>query len=66
MCLLIQYSLNSALSMSLLTIHLSTLGNSVAITSRLCFLSCLIICFSRNLIGSLLGVSDMECHQSFL
>ena len=65
MCLLVQYSLNSSLSMSSLAIHLSMLGNSVAIISKLYFLSCLMICFSRNLIGPLSGVSSMECHQSF-
>ena len=65
MCLLVQYSLDSSLSMSSLAIHLSTLGKSIAITSKLCFQSCLMICFSRNLIGPLSNVSFIECHQSF-
>ena len=65
MCLLVQYSLDSSLSMSSLAIHLSMLGNFVAIISKLYFLLCLMICFSRNLIGPLSGVSSMECHQSF-
>ena len=65
MCLLVQYSLDSSLSMSSLAIHLSMLGKSVAIISKLCFLSCLMICFSRNLIEPFSGVSSMECHQSF-
>ena len=65
MCLLVQYSLDSLLSMSLLAIHLSMLGKSVAIISKLYFLSYLMICFSRNLIGPLSGVSSMECHESF-
>ena len=65
MCLLVQYSLDSLLSMSSLAIHLSIIGNSVAITSKLYFLSSLMICFSRNLIGPLSGVSSIECHQSF-
>ena len=65
MCLLVQYSLYSSLSISSLAIHLSMLENSVAIISKLYFLSCLMICFSRNLIGPLSGVSSMECHQSF-
>ena len=65
MCLLVQYSLDSSLSMSSLAIHLSMLRNSIAIISKLYFLSCLMICFSRNLIGPLFGVSSMECHQSF-
>ena len=55
--MLVQYSLDSLLSMSSLAIHLSILGNFVAITSRLYFLSCLMICFSKNLIGPLSGVS---------
>ena len=65
MCLLVQYSLDSSLSMSSLVIHLSILRKSVAIISILYFLSCLMICFSRNLIGPLSGVSSMKCHQSF-
>ena len=65
MCLLVQYSLDRSLSMSSLVIHLSMLEKSVAIISKLYFLSCLMICFSRNLIGLLSGVSSMECHQSF-
>ena len=65
MCLLVQYSLDNLLSMSSLAIHLSILGNSVAITSKLYFQSCLMICFSRNLIGPLFSVSSIECHQFF-
>ena len=65
MCLLIQYSFDSLLSMSALAIHLSMLGKFVAIISKLYFLSCLMRCFSRNLIGPLSGVSFMECYQSF-
>ena len=65
MCLLVQYSLDSSLSMSSLAIHLSILENSVAIISNLYFLSCLMICFSRNLIGPLSDVSSIECYQSF-
>ena len=65
MYLLVQYSLDSSLSMSSLTIHLSILGNYVTITSKLYFLSCLMIYFSRNLFGPLSGVSSIECHQSF-
>ena len=65
MCLLVQYSLDSSLSMSSLAIHLSMLGNFVAIISKLYFLSCLMICFSRNLIGPFSDVSSMECYQSF-
>ena len=37
MCLLVQYSLDSSLSMSLLAIHLSMLGKFVAIISKLYF-----------------------------
>ena len=37
MCLFVQYSLDSSLSMSSLTIHLSILVNFVAITSKLYF-----------------------------
>ena len=37
MCLLVQYSLNRSLSMSPLVIHLSMLGKSVAIISKLYF-----------------------------
>ena len=59
MCLLVQYSLDGSLSMSPLVIHLSMLGKFVAIISKLYFLSCLMICFSRNLIGPLSGVSSM-------
>ena len=62
MYLLVQYSLDSSLSISSLAIHLSMLGNFVAIISKLYILSCLMICFSRNLIGPLSGVSSMECH----
>ena len=65
MYLLVQYSLDSSLSMLSLAIHLSMFGNSVAIISKLYFLSYLMIYFSRNLIGPLSGVSSMECHQSF-
>ena len=65
MNLLVQYSLDSSLSMSSLAIHLSILGNYIAITSKLYFLSYLMIFFSRNLIGPLSGVSSIECHQSF-
>ena len=65
MCLLVQYSLDDSLSMSLLDIHISMFRKSIAIISKLYFLSCLMICFSRNLIGPLSGVSSMECHQSF-
>ena len=65
MCLLVQYLLESTLSMSSLAIHLSILGNFVAITSKLYFLSCLMMYFSRNLIGPLLGVFNIECHQFF-
>ena len=65
MCLLVQYSLDSSLSMSSSAIHLSMLGKSVAIIYKSYFLSCLMICFSKNLIGPLSGVSSMECHQSF-
>ena len=65
MCLLVQYSFDNLLSMSALAIHLSMLGKSVAIISKLYFLSCLMRCFSRNLIGPLSGVSFIECHQSF-
>ena len=38
MCLLVEYSLDSSLSMSSLAIHLSRLENSVAIIFRLYFL----------------------------
>ena len=62
MCLLVQYSLESGLSISLLAIHLSILENSIAIISRLYFLSCLMICFLRNLIEPLSSVFVMECH----
>ena len=47
MCLLVQYLLDSSLSVSSLAIHLSILRNSIAITSKLYFLSCLILYFSR-------------------
>ena len=65
MYLLVHYSLDIFLSMSLLAIHLSILGNSTAIFSRLYYLSCSMICFSKNLIGPLSGVSSIECHRSF-
>ena len=65
MYLLVQYSLDSLLSMSSLAIYLSMLGNFVAIISKLYFLSYLMICFSKNLIGPLSDVSSMKCHQSF-
>ena len=65
MYLLVQYSLDTSLSMSSLAIHLSILEKSIAITSRLYFLSYLMICFSRNLIGPLSSVSSIECQQSF-
>ena len=50
--------------MSSLAIHLSILRYFVAIISKLYFLSYLMICFSRNLIGPLSSVASLECHQS--
>ena len=52
--------------LSSLAIHFSILENSVAITSELYFLSCLMICFSRNLIGLLTDVSSLVETQSFV
>ena len=41
------------------------LKNYVATISKLFFLSYLMMCFLRNLIGPLSGVSVMECYKSF-
>ena len=65
-CLWVQYSLDSSLSIFSLVIHFSILEKSIAIISKLCFLLCLMICFSRNLIGPLSGVLFIEYHHSFL
>ena len=62
MFLFVQYLLKSSLSMFSLAIHLFILGNYVAIISKLFFLSYLMICFSKNLIGPLSKVLVMECH----
>ena len=62
---LFQNSLESSLSIFSLHVHLQILGVCMAIVPKLFILSYFFICFSRNLIGPLYGVSIMEGHSSF-
>ena len=41
------------------------LGNCVAMISTLYSLACLMMCFSRNVIGPSFNISSSHCHQSF-
>ena len=62
---LFQNSLESSFSMSSLFVHIHILGVCMAIGSKLFILSYFLICFSKNLMGPLSGVSIMESHSSF-
>ena len=63
---LFQYSLESSLSLFSLHVHLEILGVCMATNSKLFILSYFLICFSRNLMGPMFGVSIMEGHSYFL